>query len=73
VKTPTSGHRLYSSAESASEGLREMFEETRGVDDLPPEAVTATQVEDEEIGTYHGRFPHESKTISFIVAPLGCV
>lgn len=62
-------HRLYGSRDSASEGLRDMFEETVGIDDMPPEAVTQTQYE-EDIGTYHGSFTIDGKRVSFIVTPL---
>jgi hypothetical protein len=62
------GHHLYASAEGAAEGLRDTLDEM-GIDDMPPELVTQTQLE-EEIGTYHGSFEIDDKLISYIVAPL---
>ncbi|WP_375486899.1 hypothetical protein [uncultured Mycobacterium sp.] len=67
---PVTGHRLYASAAGASEGLRDMFVDMLGIDDLPPGAVIETKTLEELNDAYYGDFEIEERQISYLVIPL---
>lgn len=66
----TTGHRLYASAEGAAEGLRDMFDEMLGIDDLPPAVVTDSKALEELDGAFYGDFVIDGKQIDYLVVPV---